>query len=150
QFLSSAVPWPYPDNGAEYFINNMILPRQGKDRWRFGIFLQENPEELIWAIELWREPIPVNRGLLLGHKCSGQGIMTEAVNPINDYAFDVLGFEKLYFSNAKGNIASRRVKEKNGAKFVKILPATFVDARFTETELWELKKEDWKKNKSLV
>ena len=39
--------------------------------------------------------------------------MTEAVKPITDYAFDVLGFEKLVLANAVGNSASRRMKWKS-------------------------------------
>jgi hypothetical protein len=40
--------------------------------------------------------------------------MTEAVSPIMDYALEVLGFDRLIFSNAVGNERSRRVKEKTG------------------------------------
>lgn len=145
QFLSSNVPWPYPEDGVEYFLNNLIFPRQGKDRWCFGIFLKTNPDELIGCVDLWREPVPENRGFWLGKKFWGQGIMTEAVKPIMDYAFDHLGFEKLYFTNAVGNNASRRVKEKSGATYVETRPAKFVSPEFTETELWELTKENWKK-----
>jgi ribosomal-protein-alanine N-acetyltransferase len=143
QFLSSAVPWPYPEDGVEFFFNNLVLPRQGKDRWCFGIFLKTNPEELIGCVDLWREPIPENRGFWLGKKYWGQGIMTEAVKPIMDYAFEQLGFEKLYFTNAVGNKASRRVKEKSGATFIETRPAKFVSPQFTQTELWELTKENW-------
>jgi RimJ/RimL family protein N-acetyltransferase len=43
--------------------------------------------------------------------------MTEAVFPIIDYAFDILGFERLFSSHALGDEKSRRVKEKTGARF---------------------------------
>ena len=69
--------------------------------------------------------------------------MTEAVKPIMDYAFEQLGFEKLYFINAVGNKASRRVKEKSGATYIETRPAKFVSPQFTQTELWELTKENW-------
>jgi RimJ/RimL family protein N-acetyltransferase len=143
RFLSSAVPWPYPENGVEYFLENLVLPRQGIDRWCFGIYLKTNPQELIGCVDLWREPRPENRGFWLGKKFWGQGIMTEAVAPITDYAFNKLGFEVLYFSNAVGNTASRRVKEKAGATLLGVRPASFVSAEFTEAELWELKKENY-------
>ncbi|MCE3012320.1 MAG: GNAT family N-acetyltransferase, partial [Proteobacteria bacterium] len=58
RYLSSAVPWPYPENGVEYFLENLVLPRQGIDRWCYGIYLQTNPSELIGCVDLWREPIP--------------------------------------------------------------------------------------------
>lgn len=143
QFLSSAVPWPYPDNGVEYFLENLVLPRQGIDRWCFGIFLKTNPRELIGCVDLWREPRPENRGFWLGRSFWGQGFMTEAVAPVTKYAFNKLGFEVLYFSNAVGNTASRRVKEKSGATLLGVRPASFVSPEFSEAELWELKKEDY-------
>ena len=70
--------------------------------------------------------------------------MTEAVKPVTDYAFDVLGFEKLILANAVGNPASRRLKENTGAAFLRTEPATYVNPRYTEREVWELTKRCWK------
>lgn len=70
--------------------------------------------------------------------------MTEAVKPVTDYAFDVLGFEKLVLANAVGNAASRRIKERMGAVFLRTEPATYVNPRYAEREVWELAKEGWK------
>lgn len=146
RYLSSVVPWPYPKNGVEDFIKSMILPVQGKDRWLWGIFLKTNPKELIGGVDLWREGRPENRGFWLGKKFWGQGIMTEAVTPVMTFAFNELGFEKLIFANALGNIGSRKVKEKTGAKLIDVKPAKFVDPQFTQHEIWELKREEWNKN----
>ncbi len=141
--LSDRVPWPYPENGAEYFIRTQILPRQGIDKWVWGIFLKENPGELIGCVDLWREGSPENRGFWLGRDFWGNGYMTEAVTPIMDYAFGQLGFERLVFANAVGNRRSRRVKEKTGARRLYTAPAKFVDPAYTEHEVWELLKEEW-------
>lgn len=73
------------------------------------------PKELIGAIELRRKGEPDNRGFWLAKKHWGRGIMTEAVIPVLEYAFNELGFEKLIFSNAVGNKRSHRIKEKTGA-----------------------------------
>ena len=116
-------------------MNNLVLPRQGKDRWCFGIFLKTNPDELIGCVDLWREPVPENRGFWLGKKIWGHGYMTEAVAPVTNYAFNNLGFQKLYFTNAEGNLASRRVKEKSGATYIETRPVKFVSPEFTHTEL---------------
>jgi ribosomal-protein-alanine N-acetyltransferase len=145
--LSSRVPWPYPENGVEDFINNFILPFQGKDKWVWGIFLKTNPDELIGVIDLWRKGIPEHRGFWLGRAFWNQGIMTEAVSPIIDYAFTSLGFEKLIFSNARGNIKSRRIKEKTGAQLIGIKPSQLVDPQYTESEIWELTKQSWEESK---
>lgn len=143
RYLSSAVPWPYPKDGAKKFIKDFIIPNQGKDRWMWGIFLKKKPSELIGVVDLWREEKPENRGFWLGKKYWRQGYMTEAVVPVTRYAFNELGFEKLIFSNAVGNVGSRRVKEKTGAKFLRVAPFEFVDPQFTDCEIWEVSKESW-------
>lgn len=141
--LSAQVPWPYPEDGVETFIKNFVFPRLGIDRWFWCIFLKENLSEVIGAVDLWRDPIPENRGFWLARKHWGKGIMSEAVKPVNDYAFNVLNFEKLILSNAVGNLASRRIKEKDGAKLIGTRPCKFVSPDYTEAETWELLKEDW-------
>jgi len=46
--------------------------------------------------------------------------MIEAVAAVNDFAFDVLGLDRLILNNAEGNTGSHRVKEKSGATIVAI------------------------------
>ncbi len=139
------VPWPYPENGVLEYIRTAVIPNQGLDQWVWGICLKSAPDELIGAIWLRRKVTPGHRGFWLGKKFWRQGIMTEAVKPVVDYAFDVLGFETLVLRNAVGNSASRRIKEKNGAVFLKTEPAIFVNPAYTEREIWELTKEQWKR-----
>jgi len=141
--LASTVPWPYPSDGVEWFVNTQILPNQGIDRWVWGIHLKAKPTELIGVVDLWRDGKPENRGFWLGEPFWNQGIMTEAVAPVTEYAFTKLGFEKLVFSNAKGNLKSRRVKEKAGAVYIRTEPASFVDPSYTEHEIWKLTKREW-------
>lgn len=141
--LTRAVPWPYPENGILNYIRTEIHAKQGKDKWVWGIVLKDKPEELIGAVELRREGKPEHRGFWLGKKFWGQGIMTEAVKPVMNYAFDVLGFEKLIFSNAAGNKRSRRIKEKTGARLIRLEPAEYVDPAYTEREVWEITKQEW-------
>ena len=135
RFLSKNVPWPYPKNGIQIFLEEFIFPNLGKDRWFWGICLKSNPNEIIGAIDLWRQGVPEHRGFWLGGKYWGNGFMTEAIQPVNQFSFEQLGFNKLIFSNAKGNYASRKVKKKTGAKFLKLMPAEFVDPIFTKTEI---------------
>lgn len=141
--LSHVVPWPYPKDGVKQFLDSEVYPKQGFDSWLWGIFLKNNPGEIIGAIGLWRKGRPEHRGFWLGRKFWNQGIMTEAVVPVMNYAFNELCFEKLIFANAVGNIASRRIKEKTGATFIGVEPAKFVDPTISEHELWELGKKQW-------
>ncbi len=144
--LSAHVPWPYPDDGVEFFYNSSILPNQGKTQYHWTITLKNNPDELIGSVTLYFEDsIQENRGFWLAQPFWGKGIMTEACEAVNRFAFEDLKQEKLIFCNAVGNNRSRRVKEKTGARFLRIEPYTFVDPNLTEHELWELTKEDWLK-----
>ena len=143
--LSEFVPWPFPDNGVETFLNTSIFPEQGKTQWLWGIFEKENPEELIGVVHLWRHGKPEHRGFWLARKFWGKGYMTEAVKPVINFAFNELDFEKLIFANALGNARSRRIKEKTGATFLRVEPAKFVDPSLTEHEIWELEKSAWLK-----
>ena len=72
--------------------------------------------------------------------------MSEAVAPVNEFAFTKLSFEKLLFANAVGNKGSSRIKEKTGGRLIAIEPSSFVDPQFTHNEVWELTKEMWAKS----
>lgn len=141
--LAAAVPWPFPAGGVADYLEQQVFPRQGKDRWVWGIFLASSLEELIGCVDLWREGKPEHRGFWLGTRFWGNGYMTEAVVPVTTYAFTELGFAKLVFSNAVGNIRSRRIKEKSGARLVDVRRAAFVNPHYTEHEIWELTRADW-------
>jgi RimJ/RimL family protein N-acetyltransferase len=150
RFLNAAVPWPYPENGAAEWYKNILLPGQGESQWTWAICLKESPQQLIGVIELFREGRPSNRGFWLDRDYRGRGYMEEAANAVNEYAFMTLGFEKLYFDNALGNIASRRIKEKTGATLIRVDEAKFVDPSLTQLERWELTKESWQEYRSRV
>jgi len=141
--MSHIVPWPYPKNGVLEYIRTTIIPNQCQDQWVWGICLKPALDELIGAIWLKRKGTPSNRGFWLGKIFWRQGLMTEAVQRVTDYAFEVLGFEKLVLANAVGNPASRRMKEKAGAVFLRTEPAIYVNPGYTDREVWELTKERW-------
>ena len=48
----------------------------------WGIFLKENPDELIGCIGVYKNRPFENRGFWLAKKFWGQGLMTEAVKPV--------------------------------------------------------------------
>ena len=143
QYLRHTAPHPYPKGGAEDWLKSLILPEQGTNRWAWGLFLKENPKELIGCIELRRKGSPGNRGFWLATEYQGKGLMTEACRPVLDYAFEELGFDKLIFDNAVENTASRRVKEKTACRFIELRPQKFINPKFTESEIWELTKKRW-------
>jgi RimJ/RimL family protein N-acetyltransferase len=141
--LGAAVPWPYQPGAALDFIRNRILPEQGNDVWLWGIYRKAAPQEVIGNVHLFRHGIPEHRGFWLGRQFWGQGYMTEAVEAVMNYAFGPLGFETLIFANALGNVRSRRVKEKTGARPVRVEPRKYVNPAYSEAEIWELTKAEW-------
>jgi RimJ/RimL family protein N-acetyltransferase len=145
--LAATVPWPFPDDGVESFLQQKVIPNQGNDRWVWGLYRKIQPDELIGAVDLWREGKPQHRGFWLGEAYWGQGFMTEAVAPITEYAFTQLCFEELVFDNAKGNRGSRRIKEKTGATYLRTEPASFVAPSYSEREVWLLTKAAWQKHR---
>ena len=102
---------------------------------------------MISVIDLWRPGKPEHRGFWLGRRSWGNGYMTDAVIPVTDFAFNDLGFDRIVFANAVGNLRSRRIKEKAGATFIRVEPATFVDPIYQEHELWELSRDAWNASK---
>lgn len=145
--LSRVVPWPYPADGVETFLKTVIDPHQGINQWFWVITLKEEPEEAVGCVHLWRNRRPEHRGFWLEEKHWGKGIITEAVRPIIDYAFESLRFENLIFSNALGNVRSRRIKEKTGARFLPTEAMKFIDPAIDTRELWELQKSEWENAK---
>lgn len=144
--LSREVPWPYPVGGAMTFIQG-ILPNQGLDRWTWGLHRQDNPG-VIGVIDLWRAGRPEHRGFWLGRQFWGQGLMTEAVIRITDYAFDILEFEELILSNALGNGRSHNIKERTGADLIEVSPGSFVDPAYDRREIWRLTRDKWRRWKA--
>ena len=112
-----------------------------------GDFFANNPEELIGCVDLWKKGNPENRGFWLGKRYWNKGIMTESVYPVIDFAFYSIGLEHLIFSNAVGNIASRKIKEKTGCKLYDIKPARFVDPTYKQQELWRLSLKNWEEHR---
>ena len=143
--LSHEVPWPYPENGVYTYLREAVEPHQGRDKWFWALRLKTDPQALIGVVGLWRGLGPENRGFWLGRSFWGQGLMTEAVIAVTDHAFNHFGFEVLFFTNALGNVGSRRIKEKTGATFLGIEPARFVDPTLKEQERWQMTKTDWQK-----
>jgi len=146
--LAAGLPWPYPDGGALEYIKNFVVPHQGKDKWVWAITLKENPSEVVGALDLWRNANPSNRGFWLARQLWGQKLMSEAVVATTDFAFNHLGFEELHLSNATGNPASGRLKEKFGAVKVDVVPYSFMSSEYTHSERWILRKEAWRDYKS--
>ncbi len=48
--LGAQVPWPYPEGGVLDYLRTQVLPRQGRDKWMWGLFLKEEPGAIIGGV----------------------------------------------------------------------------------------------------
>jgi len=86
----------------------------------------------------------MNRGFWIGLPWQRQGLMSEAVEAVTAYWFDVLGFPVLRAPKAVANIASRRISEKSGMQVVAVEERDYVSGRLP-TEIWEITAEEWRR-----
>ncbi len=147
QHLNDSIPWPYPENGTQYHFKNDVKPRiKAKDCLMWVICEKHNPNHPIGLIEYRLNPYSAgteDRGFWLAEPFWNKGYMSEAIKCLNDYIFFDVGIPKLRLSNHKNNVASRRVKEKTSAKFLKTETKLWRGENI-EIELWELTAKNWK------
>lgn len=142
RYLTKAVPWPYPLDGACTFYRDMTLPAVARsDEWAWTLRLKDDPAQMTGAISLFRSE-KINRGFWLGLRWHGQGLMSEASEVVTDYWFDVLKFPLMRIPKAVPNEASRRISEKQGMRVVAVEEHEYVSGRFP-TEIWEITADEW-------
>lgn len=144
RYLSLQVPWPYPENGAETFLKDNVLPRiETGDTHCWVIVEQSGGEEAIGLIDFRKtKNNDGNRGFWIAQDYHGRGYMSEAVDAVNDFIFNALGLSSYEVCNVIGNIASRRVKEKTGAVFLGYGELEHHNGE-RKLERWEVTKESW-------
>jgi RimJ/RimL family protein N-acetyltransferase len=144
RYLHNEVPWPYPEDGCAHFMVLTLrqLARGEKSAW--AIVPKDGPDELIGRIDLWADDGEKRdqRGFWLDPAFWGRGLMTEAADRVTEYALIELGWPRLWLSNAEINVASHRVKEKQGATIVGRTPRTYVYGDGVKVT-WLLTREAW-------
>jgi ribosomal-protein-alanine N-acetyltransferase len=143
RYLTHAVPWPYPEDGACTYYRDVTLPAvQRGDEWAWTLRLKTTPDQLIGAISVFRGEND-NRGFWIGLPWQRQGLMTEACDAATDYWFNVLGFPVLRVPKAIVNAGSRRISEKQGMHVILTEQRDYVSGRFA-VEVWEITVEEWR------
>jgi len=146
RYLAAQVPWPYPADGALHFIRNVALPAEERgEAWHWTLRLKSNPDQIIGSIDLSKKENE-NRGFWLSPAWRGQGLMTEACKVVTDFWFNTLNFPVLRAPKALGNVASRRISEKQGMRLVATEERDYVSGRFP-SEIWEITVEEWRARK---
>lgn len=146
RYLNPRVPWPYPADGASRFIElcQGEMARGEKHHW--AIRLKDGPDEPVGSINLWPDDGQSRdmRGFWLDPEHQGRGLTTEAADRVTDYAFNDLGWPHLWVSNAEANLASARIKEKQGARLIAIEPFRFVEGE-SRRMVWLIEREAWQR-----
>ena len=144
RWLDAKVPWPYPADGAASFVAACVAEMARGEKSHWAIVPRKGPADLIGVVSLWPDDGVTHdqRGFWLDPAWQRQGLMTEAANRVTDYAFRQLGWPCLWLSNAQDNQASRRIKEKQGARLVDMMIGRYVGGE-TSRMVWLLEREDW-------
>ncbi len=144
QWLDARVPWPYPVDGASTFVASCLAEMTLGEKSHWAIVPRTGPADLIGSISLWPDDGTTRdqRSFWLDPEFQGQGLMTEAADTVTDYALRTLGWPRLTVSNAQGNVASRRIKEKQGARLIDLLMGRCVGGN-TSLMVWQITHDDW-------
>lgn len=143
QNMSPRVPWPYPHDGAEQWINEHALPSYENESVAiWGITKSEEPNTVIGVVTIREDTGGGHRGFWLAEKHWGQGYMSEAVAAVTEWVFTETHLQELVAYNSVVNIRSRRVKIKTGAEFVQSVEFLHHNGE-TVGEMWRLTKENW-------
>lgn len=146
RFLTAVVPWPYPDDGARRWCETALAAVERGDEWCWTLRLKSNADQIVGVIHLMKKN--ENRGFWLGVPWQGQGLMTEAVETVTDFWFNVLKFPTLRVSKAVTNIPSRRISEKMGMRLVGTEERDYVSGRLL-AEIWEMTADEWNARRRL-
>lgn len=148
----SAVPWPYPADGAIDFLTNVLMPAMEMGtNLSWAITVRSIGNELIGNIEFrFAEGPTGNRGFWLAEQYWGNGYMTEAVAAVNDYVFVELEVEAITVTNAVDNVASSRIKANSVGRLVEVVEADFAGGQRRQSEVWEITSESWLAYKNQV
>jgi [ribosomal protein S5]-alanine N-acetyltransferase len=149
RYLHDEVPWPYPDDGAAVNMTQCLEKMAKRQQCYWAITLKGGDDELIGRIDLWADDgvRRDQRGFWLDPEFWGRGLMTEAANRVTDFALIELGWPHLWLNNAEDNIASHRVKEKQGATLIDRTTRGYVYGQGVKVT-WLLTREAWLAHKN--
>lgn len=144
RFMVSTVPWPYPENGAEHFVNNVALPDMNKGiAWLWTIRRNDYPDEVMGLICLYGIE-DNNRGFWLSPEYQGKGYMREASIAATDYWFNTLNKTVLRVPKAAGNSRSKSISVGSGMRLIATGKTEYVSG-LLDSELWEITRDEWNK-----
>ena len=140
--LTNAVPWPYPSDGARFFVEQVALPAMAAGQaWHWSLRHRSDADRLIGLISL-RAGDEDNRGFWLVPEWQGQGLMSEACTLVTDFWFQTLQQPRLRVPKAMDNQASRRISERSGMRLIETFSKAFVGGEMLAGN-WEITRDEW-------
>jgi RimJ/RimL family protein N-acetyltransferase len=114
-FNTLLIPYPYPEGGAEEWINGTHKAAQKGDDFSFAV-TRKADGLFMGACGLHRVPEHqrAELGYWLGKPHRGQGYTSEAARRLIAFGFEAMGLNRVHAGYFTRNPASRRVMEKAG------------------------------------
>jgi RimJ/RimL family protein N-acetyltransferase len=112
------IPHPYPDGAAEEWINS-LAPRYEQGETVAFVITRAEDGALLGAIglDITREHERAELGYWIGKPYWGNGYCTEAARAVAQYAFEVLGLNRIAATHFAHNEASGRVMRNIGMTY---------------------------------
>ena len=139
------LPHPYPDGAAEGWIGAHSADWAAHRELALAITRREDGV-LLGAVGLVFDPanLKAELGYWLGVPHWGQGFATEAASAVIDYAFRVLGLQRVQAHHFARNPASGRVMLKSGMRREGTSPRAFHrNGRFEDVVFYGVIRRDW-------
>ena len=153
QYLA-IVPHPYSLKDAKWFVNHCKEESKKKPResYELGIELKDKEKIIgivsITKVDLWDKKATL--GYWLGKQYWKNGIMTEAVRKLIEFAFDELKLQRIDVNASTKNKASNSLIKKLGFKYEGMRKRNHrakSTGKYHDANIYGLLKEDWKKKK---
>ena len=132
------VPHPYTLEMAEEWISSHAHDWQAKTRFTYAI-VRKDTRILLGAISLAEiKGAEMELGYWVGEPYWNEGICTEAVTAILNFAFADLNIQKVTAEHLSTNPASGRVMQKNGMAYVSSKKILDRNNKEAEIEIYEI------------
>ncbi len=120
EYLEPWMPWlskmKKPED-SEKFIRAIIDKTEKDIRYGYGMIYDGRVAGHMSIMHISDEKFP-EIGYWLDHELNGKGLTTKAVNVLTNFGLNTVGLKKILIKAKPENIASNRVAEKCGYKFI--------------------------------
>jgi RimJ/RimL family protein N-acetyltransferase len=144
-----SLPFPYPVGEAERYLAKQQIRQQSRQSITYIIEgkVKRNFLGLIEVRDINIEHFQAELSFWIVVKEWGKGYMSEAVQAILRYGFEILELNRLYAYHMLRNQATSRVLAKNGFTREGVLrQRVWKWDKFEDVALWAILKEDWQKD----